>query len=152
MFEDMRHFNDIKSLNVKWLGRSYGGCEMVDVEFREPKILSRGKKGRFMGVAFVEGFNEAVGFEITAWSWTGEEKGITVGLKVEATQIGKIIYDFFNKIFKKHSRRVEGLIKSYKDMVASWHVKAENWGEIVKEVGEKMNCPEWKEAFKSMTF
>jgi len=34
---------------------------MIGVEFREPRVLSR---GRFLGVAFVEGFNEAVGFEI----------------------------------------------------------------------------------------
>jgi len=117
------------------------------ITFGEPSFVSVKRVIEFElhGVAFIEGYERSVGFEI-------ESLGEEARLGIEDMGIAsKEMYDFFNATLKPLCKSHEGLRKSLGTLCTGWSIPKDHLEEMISKLGEAMGSG-WQEALRKIMF
>lgn len=120
---------------------------MAKITFGEPSFVSVKRVVEFElhGVAFIEGYEKSVGFQI-------ESLGEYTRFMIEDMGVpSKEVYDFFNAILKPRCESHEGLRKSLGTLYTEWRMPKDHLQEMISRLGKAMGS-EWQEALRKITF
>ncbi|AEA46830.1 hypothetical protein [Archaeoglobus veneficus] len=108
------------------------------------KIVFSHPTARLQSVAFVEGYDEPVGFTLDIRP-TGMI--VRIELCMDAVNYAKELYLFFKDLFRECCEE-EGMVKTAGELRAAWYiVDREKTSELLEKIRDTMGS-EWEESFK----
>ncbi len=108
------------------------------------KIAFSRPTARLESVAFIEGYEEPVGFTLDI-----KPTGMVVRIELfmDAVENAKDVYQFFKELFS-HCCKEEGMVKTERELRASWYIAdREKTSELLEKIRDSMG-EEWEESFK----
>lgn len=119
---------------------------MPKIEFGKPHLrtVKRVQKFELKGVAFVKGYEKAVGFTFEC-GYVNYCK-----MKIDTLYQANEVYKFFSTLFKNCSEET-GMQKSNSTLSVEWNIADGRLQEVLDRIETAMGT-DWKESFKTIFF